>query len=109
MQYEYLVRRAFNCGRGGVYGAEAGIFDSLVAAVATPMHGEAPKPNFKMGLAMGAVITWMMASFQKIHNDNFENDIVRETMNECMNILDEPSMENIDRAGDLACKILDIQ
>lgn len=108
MQYEMLIRRAFKCGRGGVYGAEAGIFDSLVAQVAKPIHGEAPKPNFEMGLAMGEVITWMKAAFQKIHDENMDNDTIRETMNECMNILSKPSMGNIDKAGDKACELLKI-
>lgn len=108
MQYEMLVRRAFNCGRGGVYGAEAGIFDNLVREVAIPMHGEAPRPNFEMGLAMGEVISWMKAAFQKIHDDNMDNDQIRETMNECMEILSEPSMENVDKAGDKACELLKI-
>lgn len=109
MQYEMLIRRAFNCGRGGVYGAEAGIFDNLVSEVAIPMHGEAPQPNFKMGLAMGEVISWMKAAFQQIHDDNMENDNIRETMNECLEILSDPSMENIDKAGDKACELLNIK
>lgn len=108
MQYEMLIRHAFSCRRGGVYGAEAGIFDSLVAQVAKPIHGDAPKPNFEMGLAMGVVISWMKAAFQKIHDDNMDNDTIRETMNECIEILNEPSMENIDRAGDKACELLNI-
>jgi len=109
MQYEMLVRRAFNCGRGGVFGAEAGIFDSLVAQVAKPMHGMAPKPNFEMGLAMGEVITWMKAAFQKIHDDNMTDDTIRETMNKCIEILDTPSIDNIYKAGDKACQLLNIQ
>lgn len=109
MQYEMLVRRAFNCGRGGVYGAEAGIFDNLVREIAIPMHGEAPQPNFEMGLAMGAVISWMKAAFQKIHDDNMDNDQIRETMNECMEILSVPSMESVDKAGDKACELLNIR
>lgn len=109
MQYEMLVRRAYNCGGGGIYGAEAGIFDGLVAKVAKPLHGDIPQPNFEMGLAMGEVITWMKASFQKIHDDNMDSDLIRETMNECIEILSEPSMENIDKAGDKACELLKIQ
>lgn len=108
MQYEMLIRRAFNCGRGGVYGAEAGIFDSLVSEVAIPLHGESPQPNFNMGLAMGEVITWMKAAFHKIHDDNIDNDKIRKTMNECIEILGEPTMENIDKAGDSACALLNI-
>ena len=109
MQYELLIRRAFNCRRGGVYGAEAGIFDKLVREVMTPIHGATPEPNFKMGLAMGEVISWMKAAFQKIHDDNMSNDNIRETMNECIEILAEPSMENVDSAGDKACELLNIR
>lgn len=108
MQYEMLIRRAFNCRRGGVYGAEAGIFDRLVSEVARPLHGPAPQPNFKMGLAMGEVISWMKAAFQKIHDDNMNNEVIRETMNECIEILSEPTMENVDKAGDKACELLRI-
>lgn len=103
-----LVRRAFNCRRGGVYGAEADIFSTLERKVAKPIHGESPKPNFEMGLVMGEVITWMKASFQRIHDDNMDNDTIRETMNECIEILGEPTMENIDKAGDKACELLKI-
>lgn len=70
------------------------------------MHGETPQPNFKMRLALGEVITWMKAAFQKIHYDNMNDDGIRETMNECIGILGEPSMENVDRAGDIACELL---
>lgn len=108
MQYELLVRKAFNCGRYGVYGANADIFDGLVAKVAKPIHGAEPEPNFEMGLAMGEVITWMKAALHKIHDDNEGNDAIRECMNECIEILLVPSMENIDKAGDKACEMLNI-
>ena len=108
MQYEMLIRRAFKCGRGGVYGAEAGIFDGLVSQVARSLHGDTPQPNFEMGLAMGEVITWMKAAFQKIHDENMDNDTIREAMNECIEILGEPTMENIDKAGDKACELMNI-
>lgn len=52
MQYEMLVRRAFNCGRGGVYGAEADIFGALERKVSVPLYGETPQPDFEMELAM---------------------------------------------------------
>lgn len=108
MQYEMLIRRAFHCGRGGVYGAEAGIFDALVSEVATPLHGKAPQPNFKMGVAMGEVISWMKAAFQKIHDENINDETIRETMNQCMEIISEPTMDSIDKAGDKACALLEI-
>lgn len=60
-----LIRRAFNRGRGGVYGFEADIFGGLERLVVRPIQGETPEPNFDMGLAMGEVTTWMKAAFQK--------------------------------------------
>lgn len=57
---------------------------------------------------MGEVISWMKAAFQKIHDDNMNNEVIRETMNECIEILSEPTMENVDKAGDKACELLRI-
>lgn len=34
---------------------------------------------------------------------------IRETMNDCIEILGEPTMGNIDKAGDKACELLNIQ
>lgn len=72
------------------------------------MHVESPQSDFEMGLAIGEVISWMKAAFQKIHDDNMDNNSIRETINECIEILGKPSTDNVDKAGDKACESLGI-
>ncbi len=53
------------------------------------MHGVA-QPNVKMGHSMGEVITWIEAAFQKIYDNNMENNKIRGIMNKCIEILGKP-------------------
>ncbi len=55
----------------------------------THMHGVA-QPNVKMSHTMGEVITWIKASFQKIYDNNMENNKIRGIMNKCIEILGKP-------------------
>ena len=106
MSYETLVREGLQCKRFDYEGANADVFDSLWMKQLQYNKDKTAQNYFELGLKMGKVITWMSDAIQKLHNRYIENDSIREELNECMAILSEPSMENIEIAGLKALKAI---
>lgn len=104
MKYETLIRTGLDCTRGKYEGANADIFDSLCMKQIQYDEDKSLQKSFELGLSMGIVITWMRDAIQKLHDRYSDNVEIREELNECLCILSEPLMKNIEIAGLKALK-----
>lgn len=106
MDYETLIRTGLECERLEYEGANADVFDTLCKKKAKYDKDKSAKNAFELGLAMGKVITWMHDAIQKLHDRHSNNEEIREQLNECISILSEASMENVEKAGLKALKAI---
>ena len=122
MMYEYLVRRAYRCGRYGVAGADADLYRSyerkeiLYRIDKRAIKDDQPRTSNEpfdeianeAGFATGVVVAHIESSIQKVLKE-YEESISgeqRNGLNECLNYLLEPSTENIEGAIEKATEIM---
>ena len=111
MNYEYLIRRAFQCGRFGVAGANADIFRSLersyglytrekeLKAAAKPKEWNKSIEELALeyGRKSGEVAAFLDSAISKVLHD-YENRLSpeqKEELNQCLSDLFEPSFDDI--------------
>lgn len=117
MSYEYLIRRAHQCGRYGVEGANADIYRSYERAALAYEDASAGRPTFstrskeelafKAGEETGAIITYLRTALEKLQTD-FEdrfNEEQREGLESCEMALLSSKREDIERVIDKATEI----
>jgi hypothetical protein len=111
MGYEYLIRKAFKCGRHGAPGANADIFrgyerqlvryrDSLAAAKnqkQSALNKSIEEIAFDTGVKAGEVAAYMDAALSHVKNKFYENltEEQKEGFEECQSLLREPTEKNI--------------
>ncbi len=109
IMYEYLIRSAYNCGRYGVQGADADIYRLLETRVASSSNnaGE-PQLTFETGLVMGEVISWLKEALTILIRKNEKRESIKSALENCLDLLYTPSMENIDKCVYQASEVLKI-
>ncbi len=122
LNYEYLIRRVYNCGRYGVDGADADIYRGLGRVYGMYMTSLNELENnlprtwnqdinnlaFNYGVSAGEVAQYIKNSIRKVKL-TFENDLTQEQIdgfNDCISDLDIPEMDIIDDVIDRAEKIM---
>ena len=95
MEYEYLIRSAFNCGRYGVAGANADTYRYLEGKVVSANSGEGDK--FELGLAMGRVVAYIDNALKTVLKEHSANKEFTAKIDECLCLINsDPTMEKID-------------
>lgn len=122
MDYEYLIRRANNCGRHVVEGADADIFRrlerdySMYNTSLNQIKNNLPRTwgqdinemNFNLGLRMGEVSAHINSAIRKVQNE-YEDALSQEqyrVLSECMVELDSPSIDIINSAIEKSGEIM---
>lgn len=112
MNYEYLIRRAYNCGRHGVAGANADVYRGLErnhARYTQAMHeieNDLPRTwgqditemNYNLGVSSGEVSAYISSAIKKVeadHADNLSEEQIAELDN-CKAELNSPNMDVIE-------------
>lgn len=116
MDYEYLIRKAFQCGRHGASGANADIYrryeskQALYRQALIEIERNEPRTwlqdlnemAYELGIAAGQVVTYMEVAIYRVKK-NFENQLTDEQTEElesCESLLLDPSRENMEAAID---------
>ena len=111
MNYEHFIRRAYNCGRYGVEGANADIYRRLERKSAVYKQAlneiENNKPRswnqdikdicFDYGVAAGEVAAFISDAIHKVESD-YDNQLTDEQkgiLEDCKSSLVSPTIENI--------------
>ena len=101
IEYEYLIRSAFNCGRCGVVGANADTYRSLERQVASANSEK--DDQFELGFAMGRVVTCIENALKKVQKEHSANKEFIAKIDDCLSLItSDPTMEKIDGCVDQA-------
>lgn len=108
LQYEHLIRRAFQCGRYGVPGADADTFRGLETSfVNSRDNTDAARHDqllFKYAFDCGEVAAYVGVAVNKFAKD-FElelNDTEKQEIEDVLGLLDEATIDEIEQAGERA-------
>lgn len=96
MEYEFLIRAVFKCGRTYKYGADANIFRGLEYA-ATPYPGQKAVDQFKLGEKTGEVAAHLCTALYEIRDQYEENGEFAEKIDKCTQLLIRPTLDKIDK------------
>ena len=122
LNYEYLIRRVYHCGRYGVDGADADIYRGLgrvygmYTASLNELENNLPRTwnqdindlAFNYGVSAGEVAQYIKNSIRKVIL-TFGNDLTQaqiDEFNECISDLDVPKMDIINDVIDRAEQIM---
>ncbi|WP_288472127.1 hypothetical protein [uncultured Porphyromonas sp.] len=101
IEYEYLIRSAFNCGRCGVVGANADTYRSLERQVASANSEKGDQ--FELGFAMGRVVAYIENALKKVQKEHSANKEFIAKIDDCLSLItSDPTMEKIDDCVDQA-------
>ena len=122
MNYEYLIRRIYGCGRHGVEGADADIYRKLSRAYALynsekeAIENKQPRMwnqsldelAFELGASVGQVAAYIKVALEKVLTDSTLSlrDEQRELLEECKSNLFNPTFEKINSSINKAEKTL---
>lgn len=97
MNYEYLIRAVFKCGRTRRFGADADIFRGLERA-SVPFPDQESVDQYKLGFKIGEVAAYLHTALYEVQEQycliykEFTSRI-----DKCLEYLYEPSLEDIDK------------
>ncbi len=95
LEYESLIRAAFNCGRYGVAGANADIYRGLEREA--HLAGSEEGGRFELGLIMGRVVAYIENALKTVQKKHSTNREFTEKIDECLSlIMQDPTMAKID-------------
>lgn len=96
MNYEYLIRAVFKCGRTRRFGADADIFRGLERA-SVPFLGQKSVDQYKLGCKVGEVAAYLHTALYEVQEQYKDNKDFISKIDECLEYLYEPSLGNIDK------------
>lgn len=96
MNYEYLIRAVFKCGRTRRFGADADIFRGLERA-SVPFPGQKSVDQYKLGFKIGEVAAYLHTALYEVQEQYKDNKEFTSKIDKCLECLCEPSLENIDK------------
>ena len=95
LEYEYLIRAAFNCGRRGVAGANADIYRGLEREASLADSGQGNP--FELGLIMGRVVAYIENALKTVEKEHSSDEVFTKKIRECLSlIMSDPTMAKID-------------
>lgn len=122
MTYEYLIRRAYQCGRYGVSGADADIYrayerkeiiyrkDKEAIENGTPRirTGSIDDLAHEAGIASGEIATHLESAIEKVLKDydNQFNQNQKDILQDCIDKLLSPTKDNIEDAIQRATDVM---
>ena len=98
MNYEYLIRAVFKCGRTRRFGADADIFRGLERA-SVPFPGQKSVDQYKLGFKIGEVAAYLHTALYEVQEQYKDNKEFTSKIDKCLEYLYEPSLEDIDKLG----------
>ena len=103
LDYEYLIRAVFKCGRYGVAGADADIYCRLERAT----WGEPSRvvDPFKLGVRVGEVAAHIENALESVKEKYPHDEGFIEKIEECICLLVNPTKEKIDECIDKAWEV----
>ena len=96
MDYEYLIRAVFKCGRTRRFGADADICRGLERA-SVPFPGQKSIDQYKLGFKIGEVTAYLYTALYEVQEQYKENKEFTSKIDKCLEYLCKPSIENIDK------------
>ena len=97
MDYEYLIRAVFKCGRTRRFGADADIFRVLERA-SVPYPGQESVDQYKLGFKIGEVAAYLHTALYEVQEQYKDNKEFTSKIDKCLEyLLYEPSLEDIDK------------
>jgi hypothetical protein len=103
LNYEYLIRRAFQCGRYGVPGANADIYRALEMSFVLNRDNndidQSEKLLFDYAFNCGEVATYIITAIEKFANDFEENltAVQIEEVEDLISLLNNSRIEQIEQ------------
>lgn len=104
LNYEYLIRRAFQCGRYGVPGANADVYRALEMSFVLNRDNndinQSEKLLFNYAFGCGEVATYMITAIDKFAKD-FEEHLTaqqNEEVEDLISLLNNSRIEQIEQA-----------
>ena len=117
MSYEYLIRRANQCGKNGVAGADAEVyrcFERKQAMYRVAKSSGKPKNNSKIidlaheaGESCKEIAVYIHTGLEKVLKefDHLFSEEQKAILNQCLTDLTNPTMENIESVIDSSEKV----
>lgn len=112
LNYEYLIRRAFQCGRYEVPGANADVFRALemssVLSRDNNDNSQSEELLFNYAFGCGEVATYIITAIEKFVKD-FEENLTaaqNEEIDDIISLLDNSRIEQIEQAIDRAQELM---
>lgn len=112
LNYEYLIRRAFQCGRYGVPGANADVFRALQRSFVLYRDNNDINQNvellFNYAFGCGEVAAYIITAIEKFAND-FEENLTaeqNEEVEDLISLLNNSRIEQIELAIERAQVIM---
>ncbi len=96
MKYEEIIKRAFRCGRTREFGADADIYRGLERA-SRPRPGQESVDQHELQVKVREVAGYLHSALSEIKIQNQEKEEFVTKINLCLEYLDNPSLENIDK------------
>lgn len=107
MAYEMIIRQANgNCGRWGVAGADANIFDGFLSTWSTDRDGKNNHSDYERGFAIGEISAFLRDAIERLQK---AEGCSKETKNQLQVIYDNllaPSFDDVISAIDEVEKIV---
>lgn len=95
LEYESLIKAAFNCGRYGVAGANADIYRGLEREALLADSGQGNP--LELGLIMGRVVAYIENALKTVKKEHSANREFTAKIDECLSLIEQgPTMEKID-------------
>lgn len=94
MDYEYLIRAVFKCGRTRRFGADADIFCGLESA-SVSFPGQKSVDHYNLGFKVGEVTAYLHTALYEVQEQYEDNKEFTSKIDKCLEYLYKPSLEDI--------------
>lgn len=100
LEYEYLIRAVFKCGRGGKHGADADTYRYMRSVQNFPRVSE--NSDYELGVIVGRISAYLFEAFNEVISLYEDNTEFTNKIEKCFDYLREPTVEKIDKCIDEA-------
>lgn len=95
LEYEYLIRAVFKCGRGVKHGADADTYRYMRSIQNLP---RVDKPSeYELGVIIGRVSAYLLEALNKVVSIYEDDTEFTDKIENCFDYLREPTVEKIDK------------